>query len=701
MTIPRARRLRLLVHRALAACSALALAPLVLASLTLPFGWTDHFAAIGMYMTDGCCSLGFLLPNLIWHLFYSDFVVRPTATLFYSLQFLLFGGEFWLWFLVKWMVKFAAIGLAASILRTLRVSLAVRWCVAALLLFHPISTEFNLFSLDLLSSAGCLLLLFVLIGQDRESNSAFDIAALSPGRYRLFLAVFLLTLGIKEISFAYCGVLTLALALWSARSRRTILRLTPCFLSLAFMATRLLANSSRAGALTARIFSSNLSRHLLFLTPQSPYHLFTVALVGLLVLAVLGFSPWGRLRWADPRARRVGLFSMAAAVAMLAFTSVITRPYFGASTRYVVPSLFLLSLPIGLASARLPRPSIWGNAAFLLLYPLLQFDDLCVQGLAWQQRLFEQADMITLLQDKAAQGYTLAIAGDSEFYGEVGENVRMFFGTYGAQFYGQRPVRLHNFPAEQLAERFAVLSIYDPGLFRSKFAPHYDLHRLERAQAFTPGDYGLLENLHRKFYQLNGLIRNLHFPRYDPVGAPQFHQNTPSYYLYTFRASTPPAGTLVSSTSARTEREPSEASSLAMEWERGSLRSPSVLANGQTFDAANAGTSAVIFPLNLDWDGDRAAVSVRAEYQIEAWKAYFGVTSRGANDLYNVELPADGKPHQLPSIPALRFSPGTNYYAFIYLPRGATKLHVRNLGGLESTRVEMLRSSRRFGAIMR
>lgn len=686
MTLPPKPQLKRLAHWALLAFFAILLGPLVLASITLPFGWTDHFAAIRMYLHYGCCSADTILPNVVWHLLYNDYVVRPTATLAYALQFRVFGGEFWLWFLAKWTLKFAAALWVTQILRNLRVGLGVRWCAAAFVLFHPISTEFNLFSLDLMASASCLLVLRILVVDD--DKDVFDVARLSGWRYAALLAAYLLALGVKEICFAYCGVLTVALTLWSERSRRTALRLAPFYLALVFIALRLAANAHRAAALTAQIFIANITRHLQFMAPQSPFEILTF-----LLLALLAFSLYRLVRGTQRAERRVILFCWTAALAMLAITSVITRPYYGASTRYVVPSLFLLSVPLGLAWAALPRSWMWAQAVFLLAYPLFQMEDLAVQALGWQQHLFEQADVVNLLLARSAEGYQLATADDTEFAGEVAENVELFFSTYGPQMYSQRPAWVGRFPRDRMKGPFAVVSAYAPVDFAKHFGGRIEPGRLQKVQTFTLGGYGVLERYHRRFWDFNIATHNVHFARYDPVGAPQFRETLPVYYVYSFRRAGSPSSEEKKDVDAAVD------SRLPLRWGYGKAEKTVELPAGGEWDAANSGEFAVKVALPTNLSGN--TVDIAADYRITAPQAFYGVVTADRKQLHVEEIHSDGKTYRLPPLPPLPLEYGKDYFAFIYFPRGPVKIRLTNVEGMRFGQVEVLKSSRRFGAITR
>ena len=204
---------------------ALFLLPVVLATLTFPFAWMDHLAAIPLYLKYGCCSFKEVLPNFYWNWFHSQYV-RPTAAALYSIQYAAFGGEFWLWFVVRWVVEVAAVGLAVSVLWRLGANRAGAWFMAVLLLFHPAATPLYLFTSDILVALGVLAVLALTLAGAPDRSRVFDLDDLSPGRYAAVLIVWFLALGVKEVAFVFCALITLAFTLWSRKSMRTFGKLS-------------------------------------------------------------------------------------------------------------------------------------------------------------------------------------------------------------------------------------------------------------------------------------------------------------------------------------------------------------------------------------------------------------------------------------------------------------------------------------------
>ena len=96
----------------------LLLTPLILASLARPFGTWDYFTAPDLYLPYG--TTGFLnaVRNYAHNVLKPTATVRPTYAMIINLQYLILGGEFWLWYLVKWALKFACIAGVDTLLRT-------------------------------------------------------------------------------------------------------------------------------------------------------------------------------------------------------------------------------------------------------------------------------------------------------------------------------------------------------------------------------------------------------------------------------------------------------------------------------------------------------------------------------------------------------------------------------------------------------
>ena len=138
--------------------------PLVLASLYRPFAFWDYFTSGDLFHYGRAVEWGTLVSNAVHQFLTGTFVVRPTISFLYDLQALVFGGEFWLWYAVKWTAFFTAVWVLVKLLERMGCEWEARAAVAALLLFHPARFTLMLHAPDgwlALGICGQLLLLWV------------------------------------------------------------------------------------------------------------------------------------------------------------------------------------------------------------------------------------------------------------------------------------------------------------------------------------------------------------------------------------------------------------------------------------------------------------------------------------------------------------------------------------------------------------
>jgi hypothetical protein len=184
-------------------------APLVLATLLLPFGPWDWLTTPQLYLgTTSQLAPWTVVCNAIRISVESDFLFRPTSAALVGVEYSLFGGQFWAFYLIKWLVHLGCVCLVVAILRRLGVDKLSRWVVAALLLFHPSASVFMLFAVDHYVALGFLVLLYFLAARNRGdfSPGLLDTSQWSAGSLVAFSVISILLVGTKEVAFAIAFV---------------------------------------------------------------------------------------------------------------------------------------------------------------------------------------------------------------------------------------------------------------------------------------------------------------------------------------------------------------------------------------------------------------------------------------------------------------------------------------------------------------
>jgi hypothetical protein len=494
------------------------LIPLFFASLTRGFGWWDYFTGDMVLHYGHPITWGNLVQNYLRPLFAGAYVVRPTWSLMYDLQTLLFGGEFWLWYCVKWAGEVAAIALAVGILKRMGCGWASRAAVIAMLAFHHASFTLMLHDPDGWLALGMLAQVWMLL--EAEGN----LARLSGWSYGVFLALMLATLGLKETGFAFNGALAGFLLLWNPRAWR---RVVPMAALLVFWTWRLASALDRTSGFSFGEWMNRFLDQTNRLVPRSPLHVLDAFAIGLLVVSAALAWRWRK----EFRGRLIG-FCWAASLGILLFTTV---PQLVAM-RYGIPVVYLLSIPAGLAVESLGRRREAAAAVIVVLYPLFTAGSLYTQELAYQQQFSEFTMSLNEMEAKARLGHELAITGYSgDISGEVRQTVWRFFKHYGYKWYGydrSREVRVIQEKGVPPG-RFALLSFVKPIVLLQERSG--DLrNRLERVQAFGPGDMGTLGRLTGRYMALDRLLQRRGKGYWYDYGA-ALPSTDPQLYVYTFR----------------------------------------------------------------------------------------------------------------------------------------------------------------------
>lgn len=488
------------------------LIPLLLASIARPFALWDYFTSGGMFHHGRPIEWGTLAGNYFYNLLTGAYVIRPSVVLLYDLQTLVFGGEYWLWYIVKWIAFGITVGLVVALLGRLGCGWAAKAAAASFLLFHPARFTLMLHAPDGWVALGMMAQLCLLV------ESGFDVARMSRGRQVAWFALALFTLGAKEVAWVF-QVALVCFAGWMGW--RAWVRLAPQAALVAGWALVLTHGFGRTQGFTFKAWVNRFFEQAKHLSAQSTLHGVDILLV-VVGIASLYFAIRG---WRTAEGR-LTLFCWATSVGMIAF---VTIPPLVA-LRYAIPPVYLMAIPLGLAVERLAKPGLWVAGLLIVVYPLLTAGHIYRQELAYQHQFFEISTALERMKEKAAGGYGLvmtALPGD--FEGEALATIRRYFTLYGPMWYGVDGslvvgnVKEGGWPNY----RFTTLSLFEPERMAEA---GMDMRRLEAVYALVPGDFGVLGKWADRYYRLDRLLGRTDMYWYD-LGGPEI-RTTPHFYLY-------------------------------------------------------------------------------------------------------------------------------------------------------------------------
>jgi hypothetical protein len=500
------------------------LLPLFAAAMARPFGLWDHLTAPDIYHPHGIFGLRSVLWNYWSNLVHPALTVRPTFALISNLQYSVLGGEFWLWYIVKWLAKLACIAGVDRVLREFGVHRFPRMATVSLLLFHPVSFELMLFSTDGWLVFFCLASVLLTIKLSPPDRLA-DLSGLKPPAWILLFAAWFLAAGTKEagVVFALCW---LALAHFNSKfTRRSILIALPFYLGIAWMAWQLAVTSSQrfAPADGVHLRWTSLIHHVAFLALPIRSHLFTAFFV-----IAGGFSLIAAARWRDRW--RIGLLALMSAwgIGTLLFCSMVAP-----APRYMVPVLFALAVPFGVGLDALVRGRKWIAALFAFAFPVLVAGNQYRQALGYQQYFYEASDMLAFAEWKAADGYGFCLTGDdADIPLENQTAIRYYFERYGPQLYGLEKRLTYPATGKQgvPAGPCVLLCRYAPAALLEAGIPGLTADVIRGAYVVRRGGYGIIEKAAAAFAHVDSLTGAGTYATYD-AGAP-FARNEPEFHAY-------------------------------------------------------------------------------------------------------------------------------------------------------------------------
>lgn len=464
------------------------LTPLLLSSIYRPFGSWDYLTSGDLFHFNREIRWTTLLSNYFHHLLTAGYVLRPTIAFLYDLQWLLFGGQFWLWYLVKWAAHLAAALVVVRIAKSLGFDWAARAAIAVFLLMHHARFVLMLHAPDGWVALGILLQLALAVECRGET------LRMRPLRLAAFYALAVFTIGAKETGYLFEG--TFVVFLW-AMQPAAWRRLAPAGALLTFWTIRLLSLSGRAAGFETEPWMERLSEQWKLMTPGSPAALLTA---GMAVAA--GVSLWIIWKQRHLFHGRLLAFCWISGAAMLAFTTI--PPYYG--LRYEIPSLYVLSLPLVAALDHLLRRRAWLTACLIVLYPLLTAGQVYTQELAYHQEFFSEALMLHRMDEAGNAGAALAMTGmPGDFDGERLSTVVHYFARTGVEWFGLKNSREVTIVGERgwPQGRFILLSRWSPHHLLRDGPGKLDRKRVERIQAVLPAEYGTMWRLREWYARLD------------------------------------------------------------------------------------------------------------------------------------------------------------------------------------------------------
>ncbi len=508
-------------NRWVAAYFAWFLLPLVLDSLYRPFALWDYLTAADLFHFGLPIEWRRLAGNAFHHLLTGTFVVRPSTALLYDLQVLLFGGEFWIWYLVKWAALGASAGLAVILMRRMGCGWEAQTAGLSLLLFHPARFTLMLHAPDGWLALGICAQLVLLWRYE------FRVSEMTASTQVLWFALALFTIGTKEAGFVFQGLLTMFVL---ARGPSSWMRLLPHGALLGVWIWRLQAASSRAGGFVLGEWMGRVREQSAMLLPASTLHAFELMLLGLAGYSIV--IAWKR------RGEVFGqtmLFCWAAVVCMVAF---VTVPKLVA-LRYAVPMVYLAVIPMGVAVQQMGRYRGLVAAALVAAYPLVTAGHVYRQEVDYRDQTYQTAELVRRMETKARAGCKLVVSGSAaDIGGEFLGSLDFYFGERGLEWYGLREARVLHRAREKgwPAECFAMASYFGPELMDRESG--LDLRRVERLEVLHSGDMGALGRMTDWYLRFDRMVRRPGSYTID-LGAPEPTMQ-PRFYLYTAG----PAGTV-------------------------------------------------------------------------------------------------------------------------------------------------------------
>jgi hypothetical protein len=523
------RNLARLYRRLIAAVGVIVYALPFLVSLSLPYAYWDWLMAYH-YQLRGKAFLWSDLPANIWFVFFKDPVeFRPLSAIALNLQYLIFKGEFWLWYVTKWALLAACVGLIFAAVRRLTGSALAAFVAGLYFALHPMPLVLDVISQDV------YVVVFGAAGLVWLGSRPDPIDVMPWSRFLVLLLFCTLSALSKEIGIVYpLAVLAFLIVQRGVGhiSFNTVVRSASVLGLVAVCLVRLASiqyPSSRAGQMfsieglklfiDAQVSSAGATCG--FLLPQSAMQSLTILVAAIMVSGAVSILLW----------RRSLLPLMAFSLCGFA-GSLFVIGTIGPCTKYLPVPVFFFAIGLGAAIAALEGvrsfAATTAASVFAILLVLSSPPKIYGQWLGMMQSLYEVPDLTHFMEGKAREGYALRWNRDnhySELPWEKGRSIEEFFEASSVNWYGYRePVSFRTLQELGVPQgKFVLLSSYSPAQVAAgalKAAGINDLSAVTAIYQFERERFGTFE---RVTASLKRMDRRLGIDLTDPIACQPPH----------------------------------------------------------------------------------------------------------------------------------------------------------------------------------
>lgn len=435
--------------RVLFAIAAAVYALPLLVSISLPFAYWDWLMTPYYQLRENAHEWGALFGNVVFTFFQDGIQFRPVSTILINLQYLIFRGEFWLWYLVKWLVFAACIYFVHKWVLVLTRSRWAALASGAYFVLHPMPLVLDVISQDayvVLFGSMALTWLATKPGQEPFRQR---LGPLSHVDFAVFLVLCALAALSKEIGVVFLIALLILLLAgeWRDFSAKTLVRYG-CLLALVLFCAFRIVQVRHPTSQVGLLFSGDVQEfiwhivdrymrtcgYLLPASSRSILEILTGFCIGAGCVAIVV-------------ARRGLLPALLFAASGLAGSIFVIASAYSCPKYMPVPVMFFAFL-VGIAIAALE--SSFAQAArvlatvFVVLMAVAAPAKIFSQWLGMTQSLYEMSDIINFMETKAREGYALrgtGLASENEVRWEKIATFREFFKISSVRWYGyERPI---------------------------------------------------------------------------------------------------------------------------------------------------------------------------------------------------------------------------------------------------------------------
>ena len=499
----------------------------VLLSISMPFASWDYLNVTNYQLQGNAFNFAGVITNFAHSLFLDRVQFRPISAALGNIQYVMFGGEFWIWYVIRWISFWVMLKNFYIVLTHLKFSKAIALSSISIVALTATPLVLDLFNQDFFVIFFASFYLRFLMKNVEPLSNSITPNATHVKKEVIFLSLWIATLFSKEIGIIVAVWLLFFRHIVIPPSKRDYYSYYPMYLLfITFTSFRLLQikhpsiSGSLISASTLNATIRNIQGIFGYLAPYSIANLCLILLISIMLLGMI--NNVRRREWKSTRFKLyivsvVGLFSCA----VFFSRNVALCPRYMAVP--LMFSIFIIASSVDSVKVTQKISSDKIALTFLIFLAILSPPKIYSGWFGMQQSLFNVNNDVNYIYSAMASGKEVRWSGNMPV--ELSETtMNNFLNKFGQHSYGVKETsgKYRAFDLGDVPDSSFIVWTTEPlAEFTSRISESSTIDdsrslksRLSAVHISTVDNFGFFQNATRKLKRLDQLIGS---PLKDPI----------------------------------------------------------------------------------------------------------------------------------------------------------------------------------------